>query len=367
MNEDLCYQVALTQLRGIGPVTAKYLVSYCGGVRAVFEASKKELLAIPNVGASMAAGVLESKAEAMERAEREVAFLAKKEIKTLWYLDSDYPRRLKRYDDCPPLLYYRGQVELNHPRTVAIVGTRKPTDYGLIHCEKLVEGLLPYGVQIVSGLAYGVDSCAHQAAVQHGIETIGIVGHGLDMIYPAQNRKLAAKMEERGAVMSQFLSETKPDRENFPMRNRVIAAMADVVVVIESKKKGGSIITAMMANEYSKDVFALPGKVNDPVSEGCNKLIKEHKAHLLESAKDIAYIMRWEELDGQKAVQASLFVDLNPDEETVIDAIRANREIDIDTLSHKVQMPGSQLASVLLNLEFKGMIKTLPGKKYIVR
>ena len=223
-----------------------------------------------------------------------------------------------------------------------------------------------YDVQIISGLAFGIDTCAHSQAVKEGIETIGVMGHGLDRLYPSANKKLAARMIAHGGLVTEFPTETKPDRENFPMRNRIIASMSDVVVVVESKKKGGSIITAEFANSYNKDVFAIPGRVTDENSEGCNRLIKQHKAHLLESADDIGYIMRWDEFDKKKTIQKSLFIEYDDEEKRIVDVIKEANEITIDGLNARVGMTPSSLASMLLNLEFKGAIRSLPGKKYIL-
>ncbi len=232
-------------------------------------------------------------------------------------------------------------------------------------CEKIVEGLKPFDVLLISGLAYGIDVTAHKKSLEADIPTVGVLGHGLDRFYPSDHTALAKKMiQHHGGVITEFPSGTLPDRENFPMRNRIIAAMSDVVVVIESKRKGGSIISAEFANDFNRDVFALPGPVNDERSEGCNKLIKQNKAHLIESASDIAYVMRWEELDAKKVVQQQLFIELEEDESRMMTIIRDAREITIDVLTYKMAMTPSSVSSLLLNLEFKGLVRSLPGKKY---
>jgi len=233
-------------------------------------------------------------------------------------------------------------------------------------CEKIIEGLLPYNVLVVSGLAYGIDATAHRKCIEVNIPTIGVLGHGLDRYYPAEHRSLAKKMIDHGGVLTEFPSGTKPDRENFPMRNRIIAALSDVVIVIESKRKGGSIITAEFANEYNKDVFALPGPVTEELSEGCNKLIKQNKAHLIESAADVAYITRWEEIDAGKVFQKQLFVELDEDETKMVAILRDNKEIAVDAITYKMGKSPSEVASILLSLEFKGIVKSLPGKKYVL-
>ncbi|MBL0026186.1 MAG: DNA-processing protein DprA [Saprospiraceae bacterium] len=233
-------------------------------------------------------------------------------------------------------------------------------------CDKIVEGLHSFQILLISGLAYGIDAAAHRKSLEVGIPTLGVLGHGLDRYYPSDHTSLANKMIENGGVITEFTSGTMPDKENFPMRNRIIAAMSDAVVVIESKRKGGSIITAEFGNEYNRDVFALPGRVNEERSEGCNKLIKQNKAHLIESAADIAYIMRWEELDAQKMIQQQLFVELNENESRMINMIRDAKEITIDLLTYRMAMTPSEVSGMLLTLEFKGLLRSLPGKKYTV-
>jgi len=356
--------VALSMVDSVGPVLAKYLVSYCGGAEAVFAASDKSLAKIPQVGPATIAKLKDEAAFA--KADAQLEYCDKKGISVHSYLDDSYPRRLKHFDTSPIILYYNGGGTLNHHRTVGIVGTRKPTERGDIICQKIVRGLAHYDVQIISGLAYGIDSLAHKYAVEEGIPTIGVLGHGHDIIYPASNRSLAEKMLPSGGTLSEFSIKSRIDREHFPMRNRIIAAMSDALIVVESARKGGSMITADMANQFNKDVFAVPGRTTDEYSEGCNKLIKQHKANLLESAADISYIMRWDELDTSKSVQASLFVELTPLEQKVVDAIKQRPNVNIDELNYMLQLSNSELAAQLINLEFSGVIKSLPGKKYIV-
>jgi len=363
-QQEYIYLIALTKIPKVGPVMAKNLISYCGSIEAVFSASKKNLIKIPGIGQSFA-GSFETET-ALREAEKEWMFIEKNNIRVLSYLDTAFPQRLLHFDSSPIILYYNGNADLNYHRTVAIVGTRQPSEYGKIMCDRIVEGLLPYNVLLVSGLAYGIDAAAHRKCVELSIPTIGILGHGLDRYYPAEHKSLAKKMIENGGVLTEFPSGTKPDRENFPMRNRIIAALSDVVIVIESKRKGGSIITAEFANEYNKDVFALPGPVTQELSEGCNKLIKQNKAHLIESAADVAYITRWEEIDAGKIVQKQLFVELEEDETKMVDVLRENKEIAIDAITYKMAMTPSEVASILLALEFKGMVKSLPGKKYVL-
>lgn len=364
MNQNILNNIALTMVPEIGPVMAKLLISYCGSAEAVFKASKRELLKIPGVGPKTVDKIVSS--DTFERAENQMKYLSNHKGKAVVFHSDEYPQRLKHFDSSPLVLYLKGNMNLNHKRTVAIIGTRKPTEQGKINCEKLIEGLQDYGVQIISGLAFGIDTCAHKKSVETNTETIGVMGHGLDILYPAENRKLVSKMFHNGGVLTEFPINTRPDRENFPMRNRIIASMSDVVIVVESKRKGGSIITAEFANTYSKDVFAIPGRTTDEASEGCNKLIKQHKANLLESAADIGYIMRWDETDKSRIVQKSLFIDFTEEEQKLIDILNAKDSVTVDELSHLLKLPHSNLANMLLNLEFKGAIRSLPGKKYIL-
>ena len=364
MDQNLLNNIALTMVPEIGPVLAKVLISYCGSAEAVFKASKKQLIKIPQVGPKKVEAIISS--NTFEQAAKQIEFLQNNDGKAVIFHSDEYPQRLKHFESSPLVLYYKGEMNLNHPRTVAIIGTRQPTELGKINCEKLIEGLQDYDVQIISGLAFGIDTCGHKKSVEIGTETIGVMAHGLDVLYPAQNRKLVSQMIENGGILTEYPINTRPDRENFPMRNRIIASMSDVVVVIESKKKGGSIITAEFANSYNKDVFAIPGRTTDEVSEGCNRLIKQHKANLLESAADIGYIMRWDETDKKKVIQKELFIDFSPEEQKIVDIIKAKESVTIDDLNYQLKMPPSELASMLLNLEFKGAIRSLPGKKYIL-
>ena len=363
-DEQLELYLALTKTPNVGPVIAKNLISYCGGIEQLFSKSKKELLKIPGIGPAVVSGL--NAKEYRDEAAKELKLLRKHEISIMTYTEKTYPKRLLHFDDAPIMLFYKGNFDLNFYRTIAIVGTRTPTYNGISICEKIIEELVPYNVAVISGLAFGIDSIAHRKSVEYNIPTIGVLGNGLPNIYPDEHRALAGKMTDNGGLLTEFSYNAKPARENFPMRNRIIAGISDAVIVIESKSKGGSIITAELANDFNKDVFAVPGRISDEYSQGCNQLIRQNKAHLIESVKDITYIMRWDEMDAGKAVQKQLFVELDEQEQITLGIIRDNKEIAIDLLSYKLQMNPSEIASLLLGLEFKGLIKTLPGKKYML-
>ena len=262
------------------------------------------------------------------------------------------------------MLYYKGKANLNANRVVAIVGTRNITDYGKENCFQLVEDLKDDNVLIVSGLAYGVDTAAHKASLKNNIPTVGVMGSGMQQIYPAQNKKLAADMiEQGGGILTECISGTQPDRENFPRRNRIIAGMADAVVVIESAMKGGSLITADLANNYNRDVFAYPGRVMDIYSQGCNYLIRTNRAHLMESVLNLRYIMRWDpETKAEK--QTSLFREFTDEEKLIMDCFGSNAVISLDDIIVKSELPTTKIAAILLSLEFDGVLMAMPGKRY---
>lgn len=366
MPDSLQHQIALTLVPQVGPVTAKVLVSYCGSAEAVFRASKRELIKIPGVGPVTADCLLSS--VPLQSAERELDFLERHDVKALFYTHERYPARLRQCHDCPPMIYFKGSsVELlAERRIVAIVGTRQPTEYGKMLCEEIVEGLKAYNAVVVSGLAFGIDIAAHRKACALDVPNIGVLGHGLSHIYPSQHRSIALKMLENGGLVTEYTHDTKPDREHFPMRNRIIAGLCDALVVVETAVSGGSMISAELANQYERDIFAIPGRAHDLKSAGCNLLIKKEQAKLAESAADIAAALRWDEMDKQKPVQTQLFPDLNPAETSLLNIIREQPEIPIDQLTQVAQLAPGELASLILGLEFKGVIRTLPGKRYMV-
>ena len=362
MESRKLYEIALTLIQGVGDVVGKKLVAYCGGAEAVFCETKKALTKIPNITESIVDNIMSP--NVLKRAEEEIKFVEKNEITPLFYLDSQYPKRLQHCHDSPMLLYYKGKADLNAPKVVGVVGTRNISDYGKYVTENVIEELSVDNVLIVSGLAYGVDAAAHRAALKYDLATVGVLGHGMQTVYPAENRKLSQKMLEKGGVLTEFISGTKPDRENFPQRNRIVAGMVDCLLVVESALKGGAMITAEIANSYDREVFAVPGRVGDIYSEGCNHLIKINKANLLTNAADIRYIMRWDVDTKVVANQMRMFRDFSEDEKKIMDVFGDNRTVHLDDIIVGSELPPSKIASVLLSLEFDGILTALPGKRY---
>ena len=362
MESRKLYEIALTLIQGVGDVVGKKLVAYCGGAEAVFCETKKALTKIPNITESIVDNIMSL--NVLKRAEEEIKFVEKNEITPLFYLDSQYPKRLQHCHDSPMLLYYKGKADLNAPKVVGVVGTRNISDYGKYVTENVIEELSADNVLIVSGLAYGVDAAAHRAALKYDLATVGVLGHGMQTVYPAENRKLSQKMLEKGGVLTEFISGTKPDRENFPQRNRIVAGMVDCLLVVESALKGGAMITAEIANSYDREVFAVPGRVGDIYSEGCNHLIKINKANLLTNAADIRYIMRWDVDTKVVAKQMRMFRDFSENEKKIMDVFGDNRTVHLDDIIVGSELPPSKIASVLLSLEFDGILTAFPGKRY---
>lgn len=363
MADDMLYKLGISLIPGVGDVNGKKLINYCGSAEAVFSSSRKSLLAIPGIGQATVNSIINQKV--LRRAQQELDFIEKYDIRALFYDDPDYPQRLLNCYDHPLLLFYKGKADLNASRVISFVGTRRATDYGRTHCKAIVEGLVEKEVLLISGLAYGIDGCAHRQAVEMNIPTVGVLGHGLDRIYPSQHKNLAADMlASGGGLLTEFFSKTSPDRENFPKRNRIVAGMSDAVVVIESDIKGGALITAELANSYNRDVFALPGRVGDRYSKGCNFFIKTNKAALIQSAKDIAYIMGWDDKRRKEKLQTELFVQLSDEEKVLLSMIRDKGKISMDQLIIQSQINPSRVASALLNMEFSGLVQSLPGKQF---
>lgn len=363
---SLLHQIALTKITGVGPTVARHLLAEFGSAEAIFAASKKQLRTIPYVRESMAEAITAK--EVLSAAEKELEFTEKHDIRLLFFSEKNYPRRLRACGDAPMLLYYKGNADLDNARVVSIVGTRNATAYGMALSQELVQGLQAHGALVVSGLAHGIDSHAHRAALAHHVPTVGVLGHGLDRIYPAANRNIAARMLDNGGLLTEFPSGTTPERTNFPMRNRIIAGLADVTIVVEAAFKGGALITAEIANSYNRDVCAFPGNTQQEFSAGCNYLIKTHRAHLIHGIEDVEYLMDWALTEANKTAgkQLPLHVSLDANEQKVHDVVRKAGSIGIDNLMIELHWPQSKLAMTLLQLELKGVIVALPGKMYKV-
>jgi len=363
MHNDLIYQIALTLVPNIGDVHAKALVNRYGNAQSIFKAKKKDLDNMEGIGTVRAKSIKDF--TDFSSSEEEIKFLEKYKITPLFITDENYPKRLLNCYDSPPLLYYRGNADLNISRIISVVGTRNNSDYGRSVCEKFIEDLKAENIIVVSGLAFGIDTIAHKAALKHNMQTVAVLAHGLDRIYPPQNKTLAKQITEQGGLLTEFISNTNPDKQNFPKRNRIVAGICDAVVVIESSKKGGSLITAELGNGYNKDVFAIPGRINDSKSEGCNYLIKNNKAALINSAQDFLEMMNWAPVPKPTSKkQRELFIELSPDEKIVVDILQQQESIQIDELYFKSGLSSSAVATALLMLEMQGIIVTLPGKLY---
>jgi DNA processing protein len=362
MDKQLLHDIiALQMIPKIGPVAAKTLIAYCGSPGDIFKQKKDSLVRIPGIGPKISENIRSFKD--FDKAAKEVEFIEKHKIKPLYFLADDYPHRLKELPESPIMLFYKGTADLNQSRVLAIVGTRKATEYGKAITEKLVEELAQYKVLVVSGLAYGIDYHAHKDALKHSMETVGVVGHGLDRIYPAAHKGLAEKMLQSGGLLTEFPSGTNPDRENFPARNRIVAGISDGVVLVESAISGGALITASVADSYNREVFAVPGRASDPYSEGCNHFIKTNKAYLTETAADIAYWMGWNQ-DKPAGKKHSHYEDLTPLEMSLVELLRQKDKLEIDAISAGLGLFSSEVSVILLELEFKGVVQALPGKIY---
>jgi DNA processing protein len=360
---SVLHQIALSCINGIGPVLARNLISFCGSPEEVFRARKKVLSRVPGIGPRTIE--LISSQKAFDRAERELAFIEKYKINPLFLTDEGYPKRLKNCFDAPVMLYFKGNADLNSGKVISIVGTRSSTEYGKEVCRSLLADLKIHDPLIISGLAYGIDFMAHREALKNSMATVGIMAHGLDRIYPSQHRALAEKMVINGGLLTEFMSGTVPDRENFPKRNRIIAGLADITIVVEANIKGGALITAELANSYNRDVFAYPGRVSDEFSSGCNLLIKTNRANLMTKMADIEYMVGWVKPDGSVgASQLCLPIDLSSDEKAIMEILAEKGNLLVDDLSTLAGFSQSKLAITILGMEMKGLLISLPGKVY---
>lgn len=365
-ENEIFHTIALTQIPEIGCITAQKLIDTFGSASVIFQ-QKKSALSAEGISGNVIKCLLSEREIAFQIAEKEMKFIEKNNISVFLKDDNLFPKRLTHCLDAPILLYGKGNLDLNPKYSVAIVGTRKYSEYGVAMTNKIVEELSNHdNIQIVSGLAAGIDTFAHRAALKHNVSTIGILGHGLQTIYPAGNKKLAASMQETGGILSEYTSTTIGVAHNFPRRNRIIAGMADAIVVVEAHEKGGALITATIGFSYNRDVFAVPGRVGDKSSEGCNNLIQFNKAALITSGEDIIKMMMWDDKPKQntKSKQIQLMLDLSAEEQAIIQALQENEKLNIDELQITTSLNIAILSKTLLALEFKGIVNCLPGKRY---
>lgn len=363
MDQTRLSLLALHFIPGIGDHLIRQLVSYCGSAERVFQLPKGKLLKIPGIGEVTADAIRQGKPFA--NAENEIRKAEKENTTLLFFTDPDYPSRLRQINDAPSLLYVKGNIDFENPKVVGIVGTRQATAYGRDRVDELVADLVPHKALIVSGLAYGIDIHAHKQALKFSLPTVGVMGSGIDVIYPAAHKETAKKMMENGGIATEHRFGTQPDAHNFPARNRIVAALCDCVIIVEAAEKGGALITAEIANSYNKDVFAFPGNIGQSHSAGCNNLIKSNRANLITTVKDLEYIMSWDAATAPKKKASFNLEKFLPEEQKVIKAMMENKnQLMIDELSWKTNIPISQLASILLQLEFGGIVTSLPGKVY---
>lgn len=362
MNNDLLHRIALTQVRGIGVMLSKQLESHAGSAKAIFDSSLNDRLDLPGMNETLA-NAFDDK-EVLIRAEKEALFIEKHHISPLFYKDDDYPQLLKYCNDAPFLLYYKGNKQALKLPSIAVIGTRKASVYGRDICSDITKDICDLGVSVgvVSGLAYGIDIAIHKSCVDNTIPTIGVLAHGLDRIYPDQHRQTAVDMLEKGGLLTEFLSNTRPDKQNFVLRNRIVAGMSAGTIVVESASKGGALITASMARNYQRKIFAFPGKVGDIQSEGCNTLIRNKQAELITNISQVFEALGWS-VQQKKEIQQRLPFDLSEIDENILKLL-SESPCHIDTIAQNLSMPIYQLSPLLLDLEFKGMVQAFPGNYY---
>lgn len=364
-ENDLLYTLALQHVPNIGDIIAKRLISHCGTAEAVLKEKKNSLLKIGGIGTTILKDLY--KLNHLKAAEEEMTFIGNNQIKVTYFDEAHYPEKLKQCIDAPILLFESGTINLKQQRIISVVGTRKITTSGVAFCERLIEELEAYNPVIISGFAYGTDITAHKAALKYNLQTVGCLAHGLNQVYPKVHKKYMVDVEKNGGFYTDFWSSATFERNNFLKRNRVIAGLSEATIVIESAEKGGSLVTADIANSYHRDVFAVPGRVTDSQSVGCNNLIKHQKALMLSNPLDIPYILNWQlEAVNTPVVQKQLFVELNTTENAIYNYLKGKGKQQLDGIALNCNMPVFKVAGVLLNMELKGVIRPLPGKLFEV-
>jgi DNA processing protein len=365
-QSELYYLIALTQTPMIGDKTARQLLNRLGSATAIYDTPAKQLAALPNMGVKLAQLIKNSINNTA--IEKEIAFITKHNIKAIDILSPDYPNNLKQCEDAPILFYYKGDSTIWNGRTVAVIGTRKNTEYGAKITEDLITQLQHQNISIISGMALGIDSIAHKKALQLGMPTLGVMAHGLDSIYPPQHKQLAKDiLQHNGGLLTEYTSGTTPEKFNFPMRNRIVAGLSDVTVVVETEHKGGAMITAKLAASYNREVMAFPGRTIDKKSEGCNYLIKTNIARSITHATDLLELMNWDSNQNTRIAQAKLFHHLTDDEQKIIQILESSEGMHIDEIMLKSNMHSTQLSALLLQLELSDYVKPLPGKRFRIQ
>ena len=364
-TDELIAVLRLQNIPNIGDVSAKKLIAHCGSPSAIFNDKSQNLLKIDGIGTFTIKGLYDT--EHFEAAEKELQYIQDHDITYAYFTDNEYPRYLKHCIDGPLILFKKGNIDIEERKIISIVGTRNITSYGTAFCEKLIEDLSPLDPIIVSGFAYGVDICAQKTAIKHGLQTIGCLAHGLNQIYPKTHSKFVPDVEKNGGFFTEFWSSSNPDRENFLKRNRIIAGMSEATIVVESAEKGGSLVTADIANSYNREVFAVPGRAQDKYSSGCNNLIKQQKANMITSAADLIYLLNWElEQKETKPIQKQLFIELDEDEKAIYSYLQKEGKQLLDSIALDCKLPIFKVSATLLNMEMKGVIRPLPGKLFEV-
>ena len=363
LEEDLLYVLALQRVKGVGDINAKKLISHCGSAKNVLKEKRKTLEKINGIGAFTTKHLFD--ASNLIEAEKELKYIQKNNISTFYFEAENYPEKLKHCIDAPILIFKDGNFNLENRPIISIVGTRKITSYGRDFCEKLISEIKQYNPIIVSGFAYGVDICAHKAALKNNLTTIGVLAHGFEEIYPKSHKKYVSEINKNGGFFTDFWHNDKLIRENFLKRNRIVAGISEATIIIESAEKGGSLVTADIANSYSRDVFAVPGRNTDNLSKGCNDLIKRNKAAILTSSQDLVEMLNWDvENKKEHFIQKQLFIELDETEQLVYDFLVDEGKELLDVISLSCELPIYKTTTILFNLEMKGVVKPLPGKLF---
>jgi DNA processing protein len=367
MDNELLALMALKRIPGLGNYLLRQMIAYQGSAYSLLNSRKSALTSIPGIGEILADSLVSGKGRAMEAASRELEYAQKSGYQLLHCLQKEYPSRLKKIPDAPPVLYLKGKFQFENPRVLAVVGTRQASAYGRDAIEFFLNELSHFNPVIVSGLAYGIDIHSHKTAMKLGLETWAVMGTGMHMVYPSAHRAAAASIQEKGGLITEVPDDAAPEPGRFPERNRIIAGLSDAVWVVEAMEKGGALITARLASDYFRDVFALPGNYAQSGSAGCNKLISGNQAALVTSGKDIALALGWEAESSSSSASKSFLPEGLGEEESIVWSIICEQEIHLDELSWRTGIGVNKLASVLLEMEFAGLVKSLPGKKFARR